>query len=89
MASGYDSEAIICSCKYILTPGYLIVFRFPISRVPEASALIWKHVMGGTAMDMSGTKVGINDSVTGAVIVTNREILVASAATVSRSETAL
>jgi hypothetical protein len=40
-------------------------------------------------MDMSGTKVGINDSVTGAVIVTNREILVASAATVSRSETAL
>ena len=38
-------------------------------------------------MDMSGTKVGINDSVTGAVIVTSLEILVAT--TVSRAETAL
>jgi hypothetical protein len=38
-------------------------------------------------MATSGTKVGINDSVTEAVIVTEPEILVAT--TISRSETAL
>lgn len=74
--------------RYILTLGGLVVFPFPISRVLEASALIWKHALGGrAAMATSGTKIGINDSVTGAVIVTEPEILVAT--TISRSETAL
>jgi hypothetical protein len=43
--------------------------------------------LGGTAMTTSGTKVGKTDYVTGAVIVTKLEVLVAT--TVSRSETAL
>jgi hypothetical protein len=83
MASGHHSEVIICSCKYISGPGNLILFRFPISRILEASALIWRHALGAT----SATKVGENDYVTGPVIVTKVEVLVAT--TVSRSETAL